>query len=247
MRLLVISLFLALCSCGDIEVRSTPGTTSVSSALAGEWQGTWSSGRTSTTGALTLRLQDFGGEPVVSFEIDNLCLAPAQYDLVLQGGLVSLVNDGVPVLVASLSAPEELSGSYGCAADDGVWTAQRTGALPELLDLSGEWGGVLAAPGLADEPIEVSLSQRVQAGQLVLDALVYLPNSLPAPVPMQGIVQFAEDTFEVQLASSIGAGPLLAVQGVGLRAPLSIPDATVAVVGPSPLPFTEATFSLEPR
>ena len=38
-----------------------------------------------------------------------------------------------------------------------------------------------------------------------------------------------------------------AVQGVGLRAPLSIPDATVAVVGPSPLPFTEATLSLEPR
>ena len=52
---------------------------------------------------------------------------------------------------------------------------------------------------------------------------------------------------EYPVTMSVGAGLLLAVQGVGLRAPLSIPDATVAVVGPSPLPFTEATLSLEPR
>ena len=247
MRFLVLILFAAFGSCGDIQVRSTPGTTAISSALAGEWQGAWSSGRTSSGGGLTLRLQDFGGEPVVSFVIDNPCLAPAQYDLVLQGGLVSLVAGGAPVLVASLSAPDELSGSYGCAEDDGVWSARRVAPLPELLDLSGEWSGVLAVPGLGDEPVEVSLSQRVQAGQLLLDALVYLPSLLPAPVPMGGIVQFSESTFALQLASSISAGTLLVVQGDGLRAPLSIPDAAVSVVGPSPLPFQQATLSLEPR
>jgi len=234
-------------ACGDLEVRSVPGSQTIPAALEGEWRGTWRSDRTNATGVVSIRIQEFAGEPVVALTINNPCLAPADYDLILSQGVLALQNEGVTVLEASLSAPNELSGTFGCALDDGTWTAELIGPLPEPIDLSGAWQGRVFVPGAFDESFEVTLQQSVQSGQLALTALAEIPSVLPFPIPMRGFVVFGEDDFDIVLETEPGVQPQLLLSGNGDRDPLGVPTGVLQVLSPAPVPFTQGLVELEPR
>ena len=245
--LLPSALAFLLVACGDLEVRSVPGSQTIPAALSGLWRGTWQSTRVQDSGVITIRIQEFAGDPVVSLTIDNPCLQPADYDLVVAGGVIALQADGVTVLEASLTAPERLSGMYGCELDDGTWSADLIGELPVPIDLSGTWDGRVYVPGAFDEPIAINLQQTVQSGQLALTALADIPSVLPFPLPMQGYVTFGEDDFQLVLQTEQGVQPQLVLSGTGDREPLVVPAGMLQVLSQAPLPFSQGLFELAPR
>ncbi|MBL8737311.1 MAG: hypothetical protein JNL12_12845, partial [Planctomycetes bacterium] len=85
----------------DLEVRSTRSADVVPAALQGEWEGTWS-GAAGSGGTLTLQVQQFDAEPLVSIRIDNPCLEAREYQLVIGLASVELRRDGEPVFVGVL-------------------------------------------------------------------------------------------------------------------------------------------------
>ncbi|MFK7742966.1 MAG: hypothetical protein AB8H80_21820, partial [Planctomycetota bacterium] len=135
--------------------------------------------------------------------------------------------------------------SYECAADQGTWRATRTADLPEPLDLSGEWAGSIFVPGLFDEPFTLRLQQSVQSGLLRLDGSIDLPAAVPFPLPVEGLVRFVEDGFDLLLQTVPGFQPRLQLLGIGTREPLAVPVGSVRVIGGSQLPFSEAFLRLE--
>lgn len=245
--LLTCVLAALLAACGDLEVRSIPGSQTIPAELAGMWSGTWRSDANQEAGGVMIRIQEFEGEPVVSLTIDNPCLVPADYDLVFDGGVIALQADGVTVLQASLVAPRKLSGSYGCALDAGTWDADWVGALPEPIDLSGVWDGTAVSVGGMELSFSIDLEQSVQSGTLALAAQAELPSLLPFPVPLSGYVNFREDSFELVLQTELGVQPRLVLTGVGERDPLQVPTGLLQVIGQSPLPFQQGLFAMEPR
>lgn len=248
MRFLPLCVLAVLCAaCGDLTVQSVPGSQTIPAALAGEWRGTWQSDRNQDTGSIIILIQEFAGEPVVSLTIDNPCLAPDDYDLVLAGGVIALQRDGVTVLEASLTRPEKLSGTFACELDDGTWTADLIGPLPEPIDLSGSWDGRVFLPGAFDEPLEVALQQSVRSGQLALNALADIPSVVPFPIPMRGYVVFGEQGFDIILETEVGVQPRLVLSGSGDREPLAVPSGVLQVVGQTPLPFSQGLVQLRPR
>ncbi len=236
-----------LAGCGDLEVRSIPGEQTVSSSLLGEWRGTWQSDLTGDHGEIVLRLQEFRGEPVVSFALDNPCLTPDRYDLVLSGGGLSLESEGVPVVAGSLVSATRIAGAFGCAGDEGTWFADRIGGLPELVDLAGSWSGHVALGGAGNQPVEAVLEQRVEGGRLVLDASLSAQGLWPTPVPMTGPVIFRADGFDVLLASDPALQPEFLFLGMGEREPLAIPDAQLFVLSTAAGVGLQLQVTLEPN
>ncbi|MFK7742572.1 MAG: hypothetical protein AB8H80_19835, partial [Planctomycetota bacterium] len=109
-RFLAVLGFVLLAACGDLEIRSVAPTVTPSEALGGVWTGTWISDQAaagpaggiaaSDQGALTVEIQLFEGQPIVRVDINNPCLPPRDYSLVVSGGTISLEDAGVPVLRA---------------------------------------------------------------------------------------------------------------------------------------------------
>jgi hypothetical protein len=243
----VCVLAVLLAACGDLSVQSVPGSETIPAALEGEWRGNWRSTRTQDVGAVTIRIQEFAGQPVVSLTIDNPCLAPADYDLVLAGGVIALQADGVTVLEASLARPDRLTGTFGCALDEGTWAADLIGPLPEPIDLSGSWEGRVFVPGAFTEEFGVTLQQSVRSGRLARNALADIPGVLPFQIPMRGYVVFGDDDFDIILETEPGVQPQLVLSGSGDRDPLAVPTGVLQVLGQTPLPFSQGLVELEPR
>lgn len=235
-------------ACGEIKVRSVRSADAVPAALEGEWSGTWTSEVNAMAGSLSVRVQQFAGQPLVSLSIDNPCLVPRDYELRLTGGTIELLADGVRVLDATLTADRRLLGSYECAADRGTWSAERIRDLPPPLDLSGTWRGTVTVGG-ASEPLVVELVQTVRAGSLALDGLVTLPEALPFPVPVTGGVQFGDADFRIALQTRSGFQPAVVLTGVGDREPVQVDIGLLQVLSSTALPFSQGVFqmALEPQ
>jgi len=247
MHRLVASLaLLCLTACGDLNVRSVGVPDVVPAQLEGEWRGQWRSTRDNSTGSLVIRVQEFDGEPVVSLTIDNPCLEPRAYELLLAGGEIQLRADGVTVFRAELEEDGSLSGNYGCLLDGGLWSAERIGPLPELEDLSGTWGGTVSIPGVFEESLNLTMLMSVDAGTLVLDAIAESENALVTPIPMVGFVQFRDSDFDLLLRSVDGVSPVLLLSGVGARDPLRVEAGLVQIFdAPPEIPFSQALFQIE--
>ena len=174
-----------LSGCGDLEVRSVRSPEVVPAILEGEWRGSWSSARNAGTGPLTLTVQEFDRTPLVALDIDNPCVAPRPYRIVLRGSTFEL-RDGDDVVLAAMLAPDgtrQLLGTYSCVNDSGTWTAIWQRDLPPLIDLSGAWTGEVTAAGPGGVPVQrdltLQLTQSVRDGRIVLDGELALPQLLP--------------------------------------------------------------------
>ena len=243
--LVALALPALLAACGDLQVRSVRSDDVVPAALAGEWVGTWTSSETLSTGAVTVRVQEFDRQPVVALSIDNPCVIPQDYELLFVGRTIELRADGVPILDAVLQTDSrELTGNYNCAADRGTWSASWTRELPELVDLSGTWSGDVSVPGVLTEPLTLTLRQSVRGGGLVLDGEVRLPSALALPVPVAGAVRFRDADFELVLQTEIGFQPRVVMTGIGDREPLQVEFGLLRVLSSQVLPFSQALFQI---
>lgn len=233
-------------ACGKFEIRSTR-TQGVPPALLGEWRGSWVSTRTgSSTGAVTLRVQEFDAAPVIDLSIDNPCLVPRSYELVLAGAGIDLRADGVVVFHADVPASGVLQGYYTCAEDEGQWTADWQKALPAIQDLSGAWSGTLVhSPGVT-ETLALNLGQELRGGMLVLSGTLALPGLLPVSLPVQGQVHFREGAFDVLLETTAGVQPAVRMAGVGDAVTSAIENGLLQSSSSVLLPFTTAVWDAAP-
>ncbi|MFT4512135.1 MAG: hypothetical protein ACI91B_000822 [Planctomycetota bacterium] len=243
-QLVLWTLLACLSACGDLNVKSVPPTVVVPVELEGRWVGIWQSDDTVGSGSIELRIQEFAGQPLVALTIDNPCLLPRSYDLRLSAEGIDLLADGVSVLHANHVADDQLVGTYQCDEDRGVWTAEWVESLPTLLDLSGTWDGRIFGPGQTEQPIEVTMIQRVEGGVLVLDGEATLPGALSFRLPMRGYVRFRESEFDLVLQTQQGFEPQIIVAGLGDREPLQLPLGFVQVLSSTALPFTEGMIEL---
>lgn len=236
----VLPALLALGAC-DLEVRSTRTADAVPAALQGEWEGSWS-GASGSGGTLTLQVQQFGAEPLVSIRIDNPCLDARDYQLVVGLTSVELRLDGEPVFVGVLGEGRTLTGMFSCAAGEGAWSATWQRDLPELVDLSGTWTGSLSVPGVS-LPLAAQLTQEVRSGRLVVTGTVDAEGLLTG-LPVEGTVFFGVDTFDLVLQTTAGVQPNLLLTGRGDTASATLPLGLVQVLGGDDLPFPQAVVEL---
>lgn len=251
MRHLLLPVLLLLGSaCGDIQVRSVRVGPVVPVDLQGEWTGTWSSARGTATGPLQIRLQDFGGEPVVAVLIENPCIEARDYQLVLLADSIELRAEGETVFAAAITAERTMTGTFQCELDQGTWTAAWDRELPTLGDLSGRWLGTLTPAVLppavpTPRPVQLDLEQRVQGGTLVLDGVLEAPDLWPLPVVLRGYTIFRDTTFDLLLQSEAAAGPVVVMSALGEREPLRVGFGLAQAFGGGPLPFAQAVFTLQ--
>jgi hypothetical protein len=246
-RTFLWGLLSCLAACGDLQIRSIAPTQVVPLNLQGRWVGVWQSESEATTGnggPVELRIQEFAGEPVVTVEMDNPCLVPRAYELVLTGDSIAMQADGQTVLLANQSEDRTLRGIYTCAEDHGSWTADWVADLPSLLDLSGTWEGRIYGGGQPEQAIALSLQQSIESGVLALRGVADLPGALPFALPLQGYVQFRDDQFDLVLQTAPGVDPQVVVSGIGDREPLQLPVGLVQVFSPTSLPFAQALIEL---
>jgi len=236
----VLPALLGLGAC-DLEVRSTRSADVVPAALQGEWEGSWS-GASGTGGALTLQVQQFGAEPLVSIRIDNPCLEAREYQLVVGVASVELRRDGEPVFVGVLGEGRTLTGMFACAAGEGSWSATWERDLPDLVDLSGTWTGSLSVPGVS-LPLAAQLTQEVRGGRLVVSGTM-AAEGLITDLPVEGTVFFDVDTFDLVLQTTAGVQPALLLTGRGETASATLPLGLVQVLGGADLPFPQAVAEL---
>lgn len=236
----VLPAALGLAAC-DLEVRSTRSADVVPAALQGEWEGSWS-GASGTGGTLTLQVQQFDAEPLVSIRIDNPCLEAREYQLVVGLTSVELRRDGEPVFVGVLGEGRTLNGIFSCAAGEGSWSATWQRDLPELVDLSGTWTGSLSVPGVS-LPLSAQLLQEVRGGRLVVSGTVDA-EGLITGLPVEGSVFFGVDTFDLVLQTTAGVQPNLLLTGRGETASATLPLGLVQVLGGDDLPFPQALVEL---
>jgi hypothetical protein len=248
--LLTSSLLLLAAACGDVDVRSVRVGPAVPETLQGEWVGSWTSSLTAASGALQVRVQEFRAEPVVALQIDNPCLLPRDYQLVLRPTSIELRADGETVLAAELGAGRTLTGTFQCQADQGTWTASWVRALPTLGDLSGRWTGTLtpavALPAVPmPRPLQLDLEQSVVGGSVVLTGVLDVPELLGLPIAVSGYTIFRDDTFDLLLRAEQPGAPTVVLSALGARQPLSVELGLAQAFGAAPLPFAQATFSLQ--
>lgn len=235
-----VPVLLLAASCGDIDVTSIRVGEAVPAALAGEWTGSWQSTRTGGSGSVTLRMQDFAGEAVVSVQIDNPCVAAAEYRFRTSGNVIELLSDDVVLFSAVLDEQRSLVGSYGCAADGGVWEVAWVRELPPLIDLGGRWEGSVTLPGIPAQPMLLELALVVRGGALVVEGTVQFPTLAATLLPVHGFVQFQATTFDFALAVTTGSSLAVQLLAVGELATRSIGTGLLQTNGDPSVPFTQA-------
>lgn len=243
----LLSLFV-LAACGDLDVRSVRVPEVVPASLEGEWTGTWTSDTNGTSGALTVRVQEFGGEPLLSVDIENACVENRAYDLVLGNGLIELRDGDRTVFAGVLGEGRTLLGTFSCDADRGTWTAAWQRDLPALLDLTGTWNGSLATIETPARGVQLTLEQRVRSGLLVLDGTLTIAglgvDAGDLVVPLEGSASFRSDGFDLGLRSPDGIAPVLVLSGLGEPEPLQVEVGVLQVLGPSTLPFAQGVVRI---
>lgn len=244
-RLLALACLSSFAACGDIDVRSIRTGDVVPAALEGEWKGAWQSGATGINGLLTLRIQDFGGEPVVSVQIAHPCVPPSQYQFRATPNRIELLANDVVLFEAALGAGRTLIGTYGCVADSGSWDAIWQRDLPDLVDLGGRWVGSVTVAGIPTQTLVVQLEQSVHNGTLALDGSMRLPDLLVDPLPVVGSVQFRDGVFDLVLVTEPGTVPLVHMVGVGNTTTLRVPGGQLQAAFDPQLPLVEATWELQ--
>ena len=241
-------LLFVLAACGDIDVRSVRVPEVVPAALEGEWSGTWTSSRTNASGPLTVRVQEFDGQPLLSVDIENACVENRSYDLVLGNGLIELRDGARTVFAGVLGEGRTLLGTFTCDADDGTWTAAWQRDLPPLVDLSGTWNGSLATLENPQRGLRLQLDQGVRGGVLVLDGTMAIaglgPDGGELVVPLEGAASFRSDGFDLGLRSLGGITPNLVLSGLGDPDPLQVEVGVLQVLGASSLPFSQGVFRI---
>lgn len=231
-----------LASCGDIEVRSVRVSESVPEELQGEWTGHWQSSDGSGGGAIVLRMQDFGGTPVVSVQLDNACIEAREYQFRTFGNQLELLADGEVLFSALFGDDRTLLGTYGCDADAGTWDAAWAHALPELVDLGGRWEGSISVFGQPLRTLVLDLDLVVRGGALVVEGSVAVPSLLTSPLPVSGLIQFHDQTFDLFLAAATGTSLTVQAFGVGDLQERRIDTGLLQTNGDPMLPFTQAAW-----
>jgi hypothetical protein len=247
MRRLVLPLLLSVAACGDIDVRSIRSGNVVPATLAGEWEGSWQSANTAASGPIRITVQQFDGQPLLGLQIDNPCLTAREYEVVLRSDIVQLRADGQPVFAGVVDAERVLNGNYECGVDRGTWTATWLRDLPPVGDLSGSWEGSIGVLGTAPRAITCDLAQRIVGGLLKVEGFLSLPDLLPMSVPVDGVVNWRDSTFDIVLQTTAPGLPVLLFSALGQRDPLGIEFGIVQVFPQNLLPFNQGTFSLRPR
>jgi hypothetical protein len=241
---------LALClswwlvACGDLGVRSVRTPPITPTTLAGEWVGSWQASSQTTSGAITVRVQEFEGEPVVRVAFVNPCITPAEYELVTTATTIELRDGATVVLAASVTDDRTMVGTYNCPNETGTWSAAWTRELPQVVDLGGRWSGTLGAASQPARPFELTLEQSVGGGQVLLQGVLDLGELWPFSVPLRGSVVFQDQGFDFVLQTLGSAQPDLLLAGSGSRAPLQVPTGLLQVFGATPLPFQTAVVTL---
>jgi len=238
-------LLLLLAACGDIDVRSIRTGDVVPVALRGEWKGAWQSGQTGLNGLLTMRIQEYDGEPVVSVQIAHPCVPPSQYQFRATATKVELLANDVVLFEAVLGGERSLIGSYGCLVDTGSWDAVWQKDLPQLVDLGGSWAGSISVPDYPLQPIVLQLEQSVRNGSLVLGGSMALPGLLADPLAMVGTVQFREGVFDVLLVTEPGVVPLVHMVGTGNSTTLRLSGGQLQAAIDPLLPLLQATWEMQ--
>lgn len=234
MRSLVVLLPLLVTACGDLELKSVRPTDVVPAGLEGEWVGSWQSVLSNTGGGLNVKVQEFDGEPVLGMQLDNPCITPREYDLVMTPSTIELRADGATVFAATLGEGRTLIGTYQCKADLGTWTATWQRLLPPIVDLGGTWSGDLTIAGQPALPIRLQLDQSVASGAIVIDGALELIGLSPAPIPMTGSAQFRDQGFDLLLQTPNGVAPDLLLTAFGIRDPLRIEVGLLQMFGAQP-------------
>ncbi|MBX3463118.1 MAG: hypothetical protein KF830_08100 [Planctomycetes bacterium] len=243
MRSTLLPWFLLSCAaCGDIDVRSVRTRDGM---LAGEWTGSWQSLQGGGDGMLLLRIQDFGGEPVVGVQISHPCLPPADYEFRATASTFELLAAGEVVFGAVLGPERTLVGTYGCAVDTGAWDATWQRTLPDPVDLSGQWLGSVAVPDLPPRTLVLQLWQTVRSGALVIEGTLRLPEVMVQPLAIVGTVQFRDGAFDLVLVSAASAFPLVHLAALGDTPTRRITGGQLqAAIDPS-LPLVQATWEAQ--
>lgn len=229
-------------ACGDIEVRSIRVPDSVPATLAGEWTGNWQSDRDSSNGSVVLRMQDFQGEAVVSFQLDNACVEAREYRFRTTGTTIELLDGDVVVFAGQIGTDRTLTGSYACPEDNGSWDATWTRNLPPLVDLGGRWEGTVSAFGFPPQAMRLDLDLVVRGGGLVLEGAMQLPGLVPVALPVRGLVQFQDLTFDVSMVVLTGTALTVQMFGVGDLATREIGTGLLQTNGDPLLPFSQAAW-----
>ena len=239
---------LVLAACGDLDVRSVRVPEVVPASLEGEWSGTWTSAMSGASGPLTVRVQEFDGQPLLSVEIENACVEARSYDLVLGNGLIELRDGQRTVFAGVLGEGRTLLGTFTCDADDGTWTAAWQRDLPTLVDLSGTWNGSLATVETPLRVLRLQLDQGVRGGLLVLDGTLTIEGlgagAGDLVVPLEGSASFRSDGFDLGLRTLEGGAPALVLSGLGEADPLQVEVGVLQVLGASTLPFSQGVFRI---
>lgn len=241
--LLLVPLGFAFAACGDLDVRSVRPTRGVPDTLQGEWIGWWQSTSSNQGGALVFTVQEFDGEPVVNLSLDNPCVEPRDYELVLTPSTIELRLDGRTVLAAVVGEGRSLLGTYECVADLGTFEATWQRELPELVDLSGTWDGTVTV-GATSHGARLQLQQEISGGRMLLQGELDLGGFWPVPIPVSGTAMFRDAGFDLMLHTGAGAVPALLLSGFGEREPLRLPFGLLHVFGGS-LPFPQAVLQLD--
>lgn len=232
-------------ACGDIDVKSVRVGGSVPEQLAGEWNGQWQSTSGSAGGSITLRMQDFEGEAVVSVQLDNPCIGAEAYQFRVEGNVIELLADGVVLFSAVLGDDRTLVGTYGCSADLGVWEAEWIRELPTLVDLGGRWEGLVNVPGIVPQPAVLQIGLSVDTGALVVDGTVQFPTLAPTLLPVHGAVQFRATAFDIALDVSTGTSLGIQLLGIGDVAARRIDTGLLRTNGDPSVPFTTAGWTAQ--
>lgn len=243
-RLAAILLACAVMSaCGDIHVRSIRVPESVPDRLQGEWTGAWHSTRDGSGGTVVLRMQDFGGEPVVSIVLANPCVEAREYTFRTEGNMVELLADQEVLFSAILGTDRTLTGSYQCDADAGLWTAAWAAELPPLVDVGGRWEGSLAIPSFPPQPFVMDIALEVVGGALTVGGSVQVPTVMTSALPVVGVVMFHDTTFDVWLEVPTGTANNPQLFGVGDLASMRITTGLLQANGNPLLPFVQAGWT----
>jgi hypothetical protein len=245
-RIVTCIALLACCAaaggCVRVERRAT--TSGVPSQWLGEWQGTWTSRRSSTTGTMRLSVRTFDREPLVQLDTTHPCLRPAHYRFVIQASQWRLLADGVPVFIGVID-PERraVAGDYQCTEDDGVWQVQWTRALPAVADLGGTWtGGYLASAPPASGGVALRLEQTAVAGRLRIHGELLLPQlSLALPLAAGEVVPLGDD-YLLDLRTGPVPGPEFVLQGI-VRGGRTLVEGGILLVADPRVPFGFAAWS----